>query len=180
MSQKKDIGNPEVIEFEDLETEEETSSKEEQLAVFLKDKLSEEDFGAAAKILGVEGTDLSNAELLEKLTELLEGAKAMPPKKEPPKEEEEEEEKDMMADYKAFMRDCMAEGKTMEDCQAEFKKKHPEPVKKEEEAGPEDLAKTEDDKDLAKLNDRITELEGKLELEEISNEVSGLVQAKHL
>jgi len=177
LSENKDKVTPEVIEFEDLETEEETSSKEEQLAVFLKDKLSEEDFGAAAKILGVEGTDLSNAELLEKLTELLQGNKeAMPPKK---KEDEEPVEEKEMADYKTFMKDCMAEGKTMEDCQAEFKKKNPEPAKKED-AAPEDLAKTEDDKELAKLNDRIAELENKLELEEISNEVSGLVQAKHL
>jgi hypothetical protein len=89
-------GNPEVIEFEELEAEDSTptSSKEEQLATFLKDKLSEEDFGAAAKILGVETEDLSNAELLEKLTELLQGKK-----EEAPEEEEEKE----MADYKTYM-----------------------------------------------------------------------------
>lgn len=167
----KGTGNPEVIEFEDLDGagKEPTSSKEEQLAVFLKDKLSEEDFGSAAKILGVDAADLSNAELLEKLTELLQG------KKEDPEEENPEEKE--MADYKTFIKDCMAEGKTMEDCQAEYKDKYPEA--KKEGTGEAALSEPKDET-LTELNNRIAELESKLELEEITNEVSGLVQAKHL
>lgn len=168
-------GNPEVIEFEDLEGAgagegEGTPSREEQLAVFLKDKLSEEDFGSAAKILGVETSDLSNAELLEKLTALLQG------KAEPEKEDPEEKE---MADYKTFIKDCMAEGKTMEDCQAEYKEKYPEGEPKKEGEAEAALSEPKDEK-YAELNNRIAELEGKLQLEEISNEVTGLVQAKHL
>ena len=166
-------GNTEVIEFEELALENTpTSSKEEQLATFLKDKLSEEDFGSAAKILGVDTEDLSNAELLEKLTELLQG------KKEEKPEEKPEEETEMM-DYKEYMKTCMAEGKPMEECQASFKEKYPDA--KEEAADPEALAKKPDDNpELAALNNRVAELEGKLELEKISNEVAGLVTAKHL
>ena len=172
MSQNKDTGDPEVIEFEDLDAEDnqQASSREEQLATFLKDKLSEEDFGAAAKILGVETEDLSNAELLEKLTELLQG------KKEEKTDEPPEDEKEMQ-DYKTFIKDCMAKGKTMEECQAAYKEKYPEPKEKMEE-GTEDLESK--DETLEELSNRIAELEkSKLELE-ISNEVSGLVQAKHL
>jgi len=173
LSEKNGKGNPEVIEFEELELEdnEPTSSKEEQLATFLKDKLSEEDFGAVAKILGIaEAEDLSNAELLEKLTELLQKGKT---EEEMPEEKPDEKE---MQDYKTFMKDCMAEGKSMEECQAEYKKKYPEPKEKMKD-GTEDL---EENEELEGLKARIAELEGKLEMEEISNEVSNLVQAKHL
>jgi hypothetical protein len=75
----------------------------------------------------------------------------------------------------------MAEGKSMEECQAEYKKKYPE-AKEEEAAAPEELSepKDEENAEFAKLNARIAELEGKLQLEEISNEVKGLVNEKHL
>lgn len=165
-------GNPEVIEFEELDAEENTTiSKEEQLATFLKDKLSEEDFGAAAKLLGVDAEDLSNAELLEKLIEMFQG------KSEEEKPEDEPEEEKEMADYKTFMKDCMAEGKTMEECQAEYKKKYPE--EKKEETAPEDLAKPEDEK-YTELNTRIAELENQVKLKEINAEVTELVSGKHL
>ena len=169
-------GNTEVIEFEELELEKTPdSSKEEQLATFLKDKLSEEDFGSAAKILGVDTEDLSNAELLEKLTELLQGKKEEDPEE---KEKKPDEEKEMM-DYKEYMKTCMAEGKPMEECQASFKEKYPD-AKMEDTAAPEDLAKPDDNPELAALNNRVAELESKLELEKISTEVAGLVTAKHL
>ena len=174
MSENGKGNTKDIIEFEELDAEEAPSStKEEQLATFLKSKLSEEDFGSAAKILGVDTEDLSNAELLEKLTELLQG------KKEEDPEEKPDEEKEMM-DYKEYMKACMAEGKSMEECQAEFKKKYPD-AKEEEAAAPEDLSKPKDENtELKALTARIAELEGKLELEVIENEVKGLVQEKHL
>ena len=173
MSENKGKGNPEVIEFEELSVNDiPVSSKEEQLAVYLKDKLSEEDFGNAAKILGLDTEDLSNAELLEKLTELLQkGAPAEAPPEEKPEDEKE------MADYKTYMKDCMAEGKTMEECQAAYKKEYPE-AKPEAAAAPENLAKP--NPEIAELRSRLAQMEGKLELETISNEVAGLVTEKHL
>lgn len=170
----------EVIEFEELDLEEPTTTTEEQLVALLKDKLSEEDFGAAAKLLGIEGDDISNAELLEKLTDLFKGKEEKP-------EDEDEEEKEM-GDYKTFMKECMAEGKDLKECADEWKKKYPEPKPKEE--GEEDAAelakkkKKDDDEpedeDMEKLKDRVSELEGKLHLEKVSNEVSELVHDKHL
>lgn len=175
MSEKNGKGNPEVIEFEELELEETpTVSKEEQLATFLKDKLSEEDFSAAAKILGVDKTeDLSNAELLEAITELLAKGKT---EEYPEPEEEEEEDKKKMADYKTFLKDCMAEGKSLKECADEWKKKYPEP--KEEAKKPEE--EEEEEEKMGKLEARIADLEAKLLEEQISNEVSELVGAKHL
>ena len=175
--------SPEVIEFEELDLEEPTTTKEEQLAAFLKEKLSEEDFGAAAKILGIEGEDLSNAELLEKLVALFKGKEEKP-------EDEDEEEKEM-GDYKTFMKECMAEGKDLKECADEWKKKYPEPKPKEEgEEEAAELAKKkkkedndddeDEDKDMETLKARVSELEGKLHLEKVSNEVSELVHDKHL
>jgi hypothetical protein len=168
-------GNPETVEFEELDLEEPTATKEEQIAAFLKEKLSEEDFGQAAKILGIEGDDLSNAELLERLTVLLKG------KKEDEEEEDEDEDKKLEGDHKAFMKECMAEGKTLTECAEEWKKKYPEPKEKEEEAA---LAKKkgeeEEEDKMAGLEARIQELEGKLHLEKVTNEVNGLVSDKHL
>lgn len=163
-----------VVEFEELDLDKPTASKEEQLVTLLKDKLSEEDFGAAAKILGYEGDDISNADLLEKLTALFKGKEEKP-------EEEEEEEKEM-GDYKTFMKECMAEGKNLKECADEWKKKYPEP-KEEEEAA--ELAKKkekpeDEDEKMGALESRISELEGKLHLEKVSNEVTELVHDKHL
>ena len=113
--------------------------------------------------------DLSNAELLEKLTELLQGKKEE-------KEEEEEEEKEM-ADYKTFMKECMAEGKSLKECADEWKKKYPEPKEEEKEGAEEDL---EEDEKMSTLEARVAELEGKLHMEKVTNEVAELVHAKHL
>lgn len=168
-------GDPqEIVEFQELELDEEpTTTKEEQLAAFLKDKLSEEDFGAAAKILGIEGEDISNTELLELLITALKG------KKEGEEEEEEEEEKEM-GDYKTFIKECMAEGKDLKECSEEWKKKYPEPKEKEEAEEAELEGKEKEDEKMGKLESRIAELEGKLHLEKVSNEVAELVHGKHL
>ena len=180
MPEKNGQGDPEVIEFEDLNLENETTpSKEEQLAAFLKDKLSEDDFSAAAKLMGIATEDLSNAELLEKLAELLQGKK---------KEEEDEypppEEKKKLADYKEFIKTCMGEGKTMQECAAEWKKKYPEPKTEEESELQEDekdkKKKKPEDEEMAQLKARIDELENANNLAKIEAEVSELVHEKHL
>ena len=178
MSDNGEDSSQEVIEFEELDLEEPTATTEEQLVALLKDKLSEEDFGAAAKLLGIEGDDISNAELLEKLTDLFRGKEEKP-------EDEDEEEKEM-GDYKTFMKECMAEGKDLKECADEWKKKYPEPKKEEEEAA--ELAKKKkkkdddepEDEEMTSLKDRVSELEGKLHLEKVSNEVKDLVHDKHL
>lgn len=179
MSDNGEDSSKEVIEFEELDLEEPTTTTEEQLVALLKDKLSEEDFGAAAKLLGIEGDDISNAELLEKLTDLFRGKEEKP-------EDEDEEEKEM-GDYKTFMKECMAEGKDLKECADEWKKKYPEPKEKEEEAA-ELLAKKKkkkdddepEDEEMTSLKDRVSELEGKLQLEKVTNEVTELVHDKHL
>jgi len=168
----KGTGNTETVEFTELDLEEDTApSKEEQLATFLKEKLSETDFSSAAKILGLE-EELSNTELLEKILEAL-GALAPPEEKEKPEEEDttlQEEEGDGKSEYKAFIKQCMADGKTLQECTAAYKEQNPAPTEKAGEGGEE----------LEKLASRVAELEGTLKLERITNEVDGLVQAKHL
>ena len=184
MVENKDQGNPEeeIVQFEDLdlendkekEKEKDKLSRGQELATFLKEKLSDEDYSSAAKILGIaESEDLSNAELLEQLTELFEGEKK-------PEEEEEEddkkkpkEEEEDMADYKTFIKECTEEGKTLAECAAEWKKKYPEPKKKESEG-------LEKDEEFTVMENRIKELEEKNRVAEITTEVSELVHAKHL
>jgi len=174
-------GDPEVIEFESLDLEKEDmdkkKKKEEELALFLKEKLSEEDFTAAAALMGIETEDLSNAELLEKLTELLGKKKE---EEYPPPEEEEKK----MADYKAFIKTCMAEGKTMTECAAEWKKKYPEPKEKEgaelQEDEEDKKKKKPEDEEMSALKARIDELEKANHLAKVEAEVSELVHEKHL
>lgn len=176
-------GDTEVIEFEslDLETEDmdKKKKKEEALALFLKEKLSEEDFTNAAQLMGIETGDLSNAELLEKLTELLQGKKKEEDEYPPPEDEEKK-----MADYKAFIKDCMKDGeKSMTECAEEWKKKYPEA----KEEGETELQKEEDkkkkkpeDEEMAALQARIEELENANKLAKIDAEISELVHEKHL
>jgi len=175
LPEKKEQGDPEVIEFEELDLDNKnTPSQEEQLTTFLKEKLTEEDFSAAAKIMGIATDDLSNAELLEKLTELLQGKQAQKPGEEEypsPDEDKKKKPEVEMADYKTFVKDCMAGGKTVQECAEEYKKKYPEP---KEEPAQEELP------ELSALENRVAELEGQLHMEKVSNEVSQLVSAKHL
>ena len=75
------------------------------------------------------------------------------------------------------MKECMAGGKTLEECTEEWKKKYPEPAKEEGD----ELKVPEEFKSMVKtLEDRITELEGQKELAVVSMDVEKLVSEKHL
>ena len=151
----------------------------------LKEKLEPTDYAQVLSDLGLEGEDISNAELLEKFTELLQelqGAKGEGEEEE--KEKPEDEEKEMM-DRKEFIKKCMEEGKDLETCSAEFKKKYPEPAKKEKEEGEiEELGKKEDESELGKkfkeLEAKFAALEKKEELAGVSAKVEELVRDKNI
>ena len=174
-------GDTEVVTFEELDLEDEKNkkpTKEEQCATFLKDKLSDQDFTEVAKILGVNTGELTNAQLLEQLTKLLAGKEKKPGEDEYPAPDEKKKEPPVeMADYKAFVKDCMGKGKTMAECADEWKKKYPEP--KEGAKKPDETDKKPDEK-MTALESRIAQLEEQLHMEQVSNEVSQLVSAKHL
>ena len=184
MSEKKDAEGNTIVEFESLELEEGAEappSKLNKMLATLKEKLEPDDYAAILSDLGLEGEDLSNTELLEKFTELVQelvGAKGE--EKEKP-EGEEDEEKEMM-DRKEFIKQCMDEGKDLETCSEEFKKKYPEPAKKEEDA---ELGEKKGEE--AELSKRLTDLEGKYaallkekDLAGISAKVEELVKDKHM
>ena len=108
MSENKQ-GNT-LVEFEALEqdTDESKSSKFADFQKHLKDNLPEEKYAEAMKILGVPETDLTNKELLEAIKSLVGDG--------------EEEGATEMADYKEFIKECMAGGKTLQECGEEWKK----------------------------------------------------------
>jgi len=179
-----------IVEFDALELDGEGDdpkpSKMEIMLSTLKEKLEPADYAELMTKLGIE-EDISNAELLEKLTELLgeiKGAKKEEGEEEKP--EGEEEEKDMAEDRKAFIKKCMEEGKDegkdLETCSAEFKEKYPDPDKKEE--GADELGKAEEESELAKkfkeLEAKFSALEKKEELAGVTATVENLVKDKHL
>ena len=78
MSKKIDAEGNTIVEFESLELEEGEKtppSKLNQMLATLKEKLEPDDYAAILSDLGLEGEDLSNAELLEKFTELIQSLK---------------------------------------------------------------------------------------------------------
>jgi len=172
-----------IVNFESLELEEggeETPSKASIMLSTLKEKLEPAEFKSLMDKLGV-GDDLSNAELLEEIKALFQGAK----KGEEEEVEDEEEEDKEMADFKTFVKECMQEGKSLKECTEEAKEKYPEPSK-EEIAEVEQLAAESEPKDK-EMADRLTELENELAklkqekaLGEVSAKVDMLVKDQHL
>lgn len=171
-----------IVNFESLEQEEEgdaSSQKLTELLAYLKENLEADKYTEVLGKLGVE-QDLSNADLLKAFKELI-----APKKPEDEEEEEEEDEKKKKAaekeedtekpDRAAFMKECMAGGKSMEECTDEWKKKYPEPAKEE---GTDELEAFK--KTVKTLEDRITELEGQKELAVVSADVEKLISEKHL
>lgn len=181
-----------LINFEALDLEEGNKSNEQagtqKLAShmkFLKEKLSAEDYSAAMKSLGVK-LEMSHEELLESLKQLLEKTK------------EEEEDEVNMESYKDFMEKCMKEGKSMKECSDSYKEKYPEAEPSEKEAADvaalakeKEMAKKEDDeeypapdKKMQALENRIAELEKKLQQKDntaqLTGEVEKLIQDKHI
>jgi hypothetical protein len=162
-----------VIEFQELEQDEETTEAEpstvEKLLGYVKDKLSEEDFAGLQKELGISEDDLSNKELLEKLAELIQGAKPTD------EEEEPEDEETEMMDQQTFMEECLGSGKSREECMAEWEKKAP--PKENSEPKEED---TELAGEVAELKRQLAELKEEKNLQEVKADVEKLVAAKHL
>ena len=186
LSKKKNGEGDAIVEFDALELEGEGDdpkpSKMEIMLTTLKEKLEPADYAELMTKLGIE-EDISNAELLEKLTELLgelKGAKKEEGEEEKP--EGEEEEKDMAEDRKAFIKKCMEEGKDLATCSAEFKEKYPDPGKKDE--GADELGKSDEESELAKkfkeLEAKFAALEKKDELAGVTATVENLVKDKHL
>lgn len=184
-------GKDAVIEFETLEEEEkkETPNKITELRAFLKDNLDAEKYGESMKILGIDET-MTNEQLLEAL---LEGIQLlMKPKEEEEEEkkkpeEEEEEEKHAAPDRKTFLEECMKAGKTMTECDEEFKKKYPAPdEKKKEEAATEEEKKTElalpeeVRKEFDELKLEINRLKDERRLSSITHQVDEQIAEKHL
>lgn len=186
-----------IVEFDALELEEgEEGTKPSQMEILLstlKEKLEPKDYSELMTKLGID-EDISNAELLEAITALL--AK----KEEKPEGEEGEEEKDA-ADYKTFIKECMAEGKDLKTCSAEFKEKYPEPDKapskeeiaeveqlvaaelagkKKKEKGEEEEEEDEMGKRLAALETQLADLKKEKELAGMSAKVDELVKDKHM
>ena len=184
MSKKIDAEGNEIVEFQTLELEEEpkdSPSKLNKMLATLKEKLEPSDYAAVLSDLGLEGEDISNAELLEKFTELLQELQKGGHEEEEEEKEKPDEEKEMM-DRKAFIKECMEDGeKDLETCAEEFKKKYPMPEKKEkEEAGIEELGKKEEGDELTELKLRIAKLEDDKKLAGVSAKVEELVKDKHL
>lgn len=199
MSAKQD----DYIDFQALKLEEgddtgNAPTFEEKLSAhlkFLKENMEPEKYTAAVKALGLKA-DLSNEELLEQfrtlLTQLLEG------KKEGDDDDDDDNDMDMMS-YKDFMKECMkGEGKTVEDCAAEWKKKYPEAEEPSKEAIAEIAAlakKKKDDDDypepdkkmkevIDQLTSKVQELENKItqkeQTAEVEAKVDTLIEAGHL
>lgn len=180
MSKKIDAEGNTIVEFESLDLEEEpkdSPSKLNEMLTFLEGKLEAKDFAELKTNLGLD-EDLSNAELLEKFTELIQELQKGGKKEEEEEEKPEDEEKEMM-DRKEFIKKCMEEGKDLETCSAEFKEKYPEPAKKEE-AETEELGKKEEGDELAELKLRIAKLEEDKKLAGVSAKVEELVKDKNI
>jgi len=178
-----------TIDFESLEQEgdsDESSQKMTEYLKFLEENLTPEKYTEACALLGVK-KEMSNAELFEAIKGLM--------KK--PEEEEEEDPDDPEAkkkkaakdgdgeekvDRAAFMKECMAGGKTLEECTDEFKKKYPEPAKDEGEGDDDTKLELPEDikKQLKEMADKITALEGDKQLGEVATQVDELVKEKHL
>lgn len=188
MSKKIDAEGNEIVEFESLDLEEEpkgSPSKLNKMLGTLKEKLEPQDYAQVLSDLGLEGEDLSNAELLEKFTELIQELQKGGKKEEGEEEKEKPEDEDEkeMADRKEFIKKCMEEGKDLETCSAEFKEKYPEPGKKEE-GEIDELGKKEDESELSKkfkeLEGKFAALEKKEELAGVSAKVEELVRDKNI
>lgn len=185
MSKKIDAEGNAIVNFESLELEEGEKappSKLNKMLATLKEKLEPADYSLILSELGIEGQDLTNAELLEKFTELVQELVGAKGEKEKVKPEGEEEEETEMMDRKEFIKKCMEEGKDLETCSAEFKEKYPDPAKKEE--GAEELGEKGE---VSELSKRMTDLEGKYaallkekELAGVSTKVEELVRDKHM
>jgi len=193
-------GNAEdIIEFDTLDLDEDKSgpNKIKELQSFLKESLEPEKYSDAMKILGI-SDDMSNTQLLEKITLLVKKPEEEEEEEEEDKEkkaakpEEEEEEKTASPNYKDFMDKCMKAGKSMADCAKEFKEKHPAP-KKEEESEVEQLAESEwkEEIDLARKKKKDeyeypekkeSELSAEVrkELDELKLELSRIKEEKRL
>ncbi|MBU0846841.1 hypothetical protein KKH23_06580, partial [Patescibacteria group bacterium] len=97
MSNKGNGKANDVVLFEELEKSTEIQpTKQEQLLSLLSEKLAPEDLGSVRKLLGLP-TDLSNAELFEKI-------KAELMKKKPEEEEDPEKKKAAAPSYQEFIK----------------------------------------------------------------------------
>lgn len=190
---KNGEGDNAIVEFDALELEGEGDdpkpSKMEIMLTTLKEKLEPADYAELMTKLGID-EDISNADLLEAITALFEGA-AKKEDGEEEKPEDEEGEKDMAVDRKDFIKKCMEEGKDLATCSAEFKEKYPDPGKKDDdkkdEGAIDELGKKGEESELAKMGKKFTELEAKFaalekkdELAEVTATVENLVKDKHL
>ncbi len=95
MSKKLDGEGNAIVEFEALELEEggedAPPSKLNKMLATLKEKLEPADYALVLSDLGLEGEDISNAELLEKFTELLMELKGGKKEEEKPEDKEKPE-----------------------------------------------------------------------------------------
>ena len=181
----KDDAKDKTVNFDALELDQdegdESSKQMTELLTYLKENMEPEKYAEVMTLLGI-GKDMSNTDLFEKIKGLM--------AKKPEEEEEEEDpdkDKDLAEgeegekpDRAAFMKECMAkEGMDLAKCTEEFKKKYPEPEKKEE--GAEELELPEAVKaQLKTLTDQVAELTKDKELGKVSTEVEKLVIEKHL
>lgn len=172
-----------TINFESLEQDgdsDESSQKLTELLKYLEENMEPDKFAEVKTLLGV-GEDLSNTDLLAAITKLVkpEEEEEKDPDEEKKKAGEDGEEK---VDRAAFMKECMAGGKSLEECTEEFKKKYPAPEKKEEGAGDDTKAELPEavKKQLKEMEDKIAALEGDKQLAEVATEVEKLVTEKHL
>jgi len=208
LSEKKDNGKgkEEVIEFEELDLEdskeEDGSNKITELKDFLKENLKPDKYADSLKILGIDEA-MSNEQLLEAITELF------LQKKKPEEEEEEEEdeeakkkkaaeaaeleekgeEKKDAPDRKEFMEKCMKEGKSLAECNAEYKEKYPAP-KEDEEKKAADVDEKDEAKELTlpedvrkefdELKAEIGRLKDERRLADITHKVDTQIAEKHL
>jgi len=121
-----DVVDFDALDLEGDDTNPEMPQKLMEHMKFLKEKLSPEDYSKAVEDLGFD-TELSNEDLLAEIKVLL-GLK---------KKDEDEEEEDDLVSYKDFVEKCMADGKSLKECAAEYKEKYPdaeEPAKEEQTA----------------------------------------------
>jgi len=174
---KKGEDDAQIVNFESLELDEgddSSSQKLTELLAYLKENLEPDKYTEVLTKLGV-GQDMSNAQLLEAITKLVK--KPEEEEDEYPEKKKAAEEEEKGPDRQAFMKECMAGGKTLEECTEEWKKKYPEPAKEEGD----ELKVPEEFRNMVKtLEDRIAELEGQKELAAVSMDVEKLVSEKHL
>ena len=182
----KDDAKDKTVNFDSLELDQdegdESSKQMTELLTYLKENMEPEKYAEVMTLLGV-GKDMSNTDLFEKLKALI-GKK--------PEEEEEEEDPDKdkdlaeveegeKPDRAAFMKECMAkDGMDLAKCTEEFKKKYPEPEKKEEGAKEELELPEAVQAQLKTLTEQVAELTKGKELAQVSTEVEKLVEEKHL